>query len=176
MLNPYANKTPEEKAAIARKSAETRRRKKEERQAVIDSRDNLKQEIASLQRQIARMNAFIEASTIASMLTGKHLASPDEIVAKSQPYGECVGVYFLIRHAEVVYVGQSVNIHARMNQHRQAKKDFDSFAFIRCEREHLDVLESLYIHTFRPRLNLTMCNNAMHAPLPLDEIMNRLSA
>lgn len=180
MNNPYANKTAEERAAISKRSAETRRRNKEaiaaERAAAIDKRDKVKCEIASLQDKLAKMTALHEASSAAALLTGRFLMAHDAIIAGSQPYGDAPGIYFLVRQGEVVYVGQSINVHARVWQHKQARKDFDAFAYVKCERDSLDALESLYIHTLRPRLNGTMCNDEMLAPLSLASLLPRLKA
>lgn len=179
-MNPYDNKTMEERAAMALKSAETRRRnkaaKEAERQASLDLRDTLKCEIASLQASLSQMVAFHETSLQAAMMTGKFLLSHDAIVAGSQPYGDSPGIYFLVRQGEVVYVGQSINVHARVWQHKQARKDFDAFTYVKCERDSLDALESLYIHTLRPRLNGDMCTGEKLAPLSLASLLPQLRA
>ncbi len=57
----------------------------------------------------------------------------------------------LVKGDRVVYVGQSINVFARISGHHI--KDFESFAFIPCNQTILDRLESLYIHILRPPLN-----------------------
>lgn len=64
-----------------------------------------------------------------------------------------VGVYFLFKGDDVVYVGQSVNVFSRVASHKSGSKDFDGFTYVQCDKRHLDFLESLYIHALRPRLN-----------------------
>lgn len=63
------------------------------------------------------------------------------------------GVYFLIRGAEIVYVGQSVSVMSRLSQHLRGGKDFDRFAFVPVEKKNLNVVEWAYINIFRPALN-----------------------
>lgn len=65
-----------------------------------------------------------------------------------------VGVYFLYKGAALQYVGQSVNVLSRVGDHLAQKKEFDSFTFIRCERDDLDALEIACIKLFRPVLNV----------------------
>jgi hypothetical protein len=74
----------------------------------------------------------------------------------------------LIDSGKVVYVGQSVNVYARIASHHD--KVFDSFAFIPCDKKILDSLESLYIHTLRPALNGNM-QDAKRAPVPLGKLI-----
>lgn len=81
-------------------------------------------------------------------------ASIVEIIEAARPVSEPVscGVYFLVSGSEVVYVGQSVNVHARIAEHSRWK-EFDSAAFISVPKDALDFVESFYIHTLSPRLN-----------------------
>lgn len=64
------------------------------------------------------------------------------------------GVYFLYQGAVLQYIGQSVNVLARAGSHIAEGKEFDSFTFIRCERDDLDALEIACIKMFRPALNV----------------------
>jgi hypothetical protein len=61
-------------------------------------------------------------------------------------------VYFLIKGSEVVYVGQTVDLHTRLNSHKR-NKDFDKYNFIRCNPCDMDAIESVYIHALSPSLN-----------------------
>jgi hypothetical protein len=63
----------------------------------------------------------------------------------------CV-VYFLVADNEVVYVGQSVYLPGRIEEHRKAKK-FDRVYYIAVPREHLDAVETAFIRQLKPRLN-----------------------
>ena len=69
-----------------------------------------------------------------------------------------IGVYFLIRDGDVVYVGQSVNVLDRISKHRREGKVFDSFAFMECQASHLDRYEQMYIEAFVPELNKSLGN------------------
>lgn len=80
----------------------------------------------------------------------------DEILSRSRPAVSAVGVYFLIREEEIVYVGQSNNIHARISYHMQCtNKKFDSFSYINVPLERLNNVESHYIEKFEPEYNRT---------------------
>lgn len=64
------------------------------------------------------------------------------------------GIYFLVRHGETVYVGQSKDIVARVNQHiDEHSKDFDSVLYVQCPVDLLDYYEKRLIATIRPRYN-----------------------
>lgn len=76
-----------------------------------------------------------------------------EVLDSAMPIGTAMGVYFLIKNNEVVYVGQSIDVYGRLSTHKKNGKDFDSFAFIQCEKGMLNDLESLYISAFVPFMN-----------------------
>lgn len=64
------------------------------------------------------------------------------------------GIYFLLSDGRVVYVGQAKNIKARIRQHKEdPNKVFDAYAYLSCEEEYLDTLETLYILHLRPTQN-----------------------
>lgn len=79
------------------------------------------------------------------------LVPVSEIVRKSSNYGNVCGVYFLIKDSEIVYIGQSINIAARITSHKD--KEFDNVSYVTCKRSELDILESLYIIAYNPVLN-----------------------
>lgn len=65
-----------------------------------------------------------------------------------------IGIYFLKKGDEIVYVGQSVNIERRIKEHRVDKKGlFDSYTTIECTKENLDSSETSYLFMYRPKLN-----------------------
>jgi hypothetical protein len=76
-----------------------------------------------------------------------------EIVMHSMPACSQVGVYFLIRLGEVKYVGKTVNLYHRLDQHRRDGKAFDSYSFIPCTKEQLPELERIYIDLLMPEEN-----------------------
>ena len=62
------------------------------------------------------------------------------------------GVYFLCKDDEVIYVGQSVSIHGRIQSHKQ-HKDFDRAYLLPIPESELDEIESAFIHFLKPPLN-----------------------
>ncbi len=69
------------------------------------------------------------------------------------------GVYFLILADEVVYVGQSLDVESRVNQHargdaRLAAKGFDRALWLPVAEGDLDAYEGALIRALRPRLSL----------------------
>jgi len=171
-MNWMQSRTPEERKAIAAKSVATRQKNIREREAQrlvdIEQRDSLKCEIKKLKAELDSLRKLEHVNKTALTLTGKTLLREEEIVSAANTWELATGVYFLIDSGKVVYVGQSVNVYARIASHHD--KVFDSFAFIPCDKKILDSLESLYIHTLRPALNGNM-QGAKHAPMPLDKLI-----
>jgi hypothetical protein len=65
------------------------------------------------------------------------------------------GVYFLFDGLELVYVGQSLNLHRRVISHvEQGVKKFDRFSFLVCPPSDKFPLEHLYISKFKPKYNM----------------------
>lgn len=65
------------------------------------------------------------------------------------------GIYFLLRDAEVVYVGQSTNVFARVATHsNDTTKRFNRWCFIKVPRTSLDEVEQFYITLLRPEHNI----------------------
>ena len=112
---------------------------------LVEQLENLREESAVLSHVLALNKASVK-------LTGATLLKQREIVAAKMELPVKSGVYFLINNGKVVYVGQSVKIMSRVIDHT-INKVFDGFAYIPCEANMLDVMESLYIHVLRPPLN-----------------------
>jgi hypothetical protein len=166
------SKTPEERAAIARKSHATRKanniaRKESAKRGEMYSA-GLQARIDSQEKKLAEMNRAVEISLATAELTGKRLLSSEEISAAALPWGGATGVYFLLDGDEVVYVGQSVNIYKRIAEHKDKK--FDRFAYLPCARDALDKLESIYIHVLQPKLNGLWNCGAKAAPIRFDRL------
>ena len=83
---------------------------------------------------------------------GCDLPSISNILLNAQNIDNSCGIYFLIKGTEIVYVGQSVSVLRRIETHF-SNKDFDSFSFLPCKKDMLDVVESLYIHLIEPKYN-----------------------
>jgi len=170
------NKTPEEMKAIREKGIATRKRNKENRDAVrlnaIIYRDGLLDQIAELEAKLENLKTVnaLQAASIA--LTGKALLRENQIAARATPWQQSSGVYFLLKKSRVIYCGQAINIYARIPQHKD--KDFDSYSYVPAPIETLDLLESLYIHVLQPERNGQQCNGAMQAPIALDSLLKTL--
>ncbi|SHK43559.1 transcriptional regulator, AlpA family [Roseomonas rosea] len=80
------------------------------------------------------------------------LLNEEQILAQAVPYG-APGIYFLIKEERIVYIGQSVNVHARVAHHRYSKA-FDRWHWIPVPKRRLNVMEQRYIQFFRPPLNM----------------------
>ena len=65
------------------------------------------------------------------------------------------GIYFLLDGDEIVYVGQSKNIFARIGDHVRGSKDFDSFTFIDLDidGDDLNLAEAELIYRLEPKYN-----------------------
>ena len=172
-MNWMQSRTPEERKAIAAKSVATRQRNIQEREAQkladIERRDSLKCEIKELENRLNGLEKIKLVNKTALTLTNKTLLSETDIVSAANTWELATGVYFLIDSGRVVYVGQSVNVYARIASHHD--KVFDSFAFIPCCKEMLDNLESLYIHILRPALNSNHQRGVKYAPMSLDQLI-----
>lgn len=172
-----AQKTPEERSAIAKKAHETRRRNKEnlfrlvqaEKVAALAYAGKLKQEIERLEIKFQAMKNAEVVNDVFGSLTDKTLLREEQIVEKSAPMNMVSGVYFLIRDNKVIYVGQSVNVFARMSQH--SFKNADRYAYIPCDVKDLNVLESLYIHCLQPEGNGEMGKHGKFAPYRLSDLL-----
>lgn len=110
-----------------------------------------------LQQRAELLAHTVVDAAVGEILNDTRLLTNDEIQVQSvgidyKPTPS--GVYFLLRNGVVVYVGQAKNVKSRINTHKaDPDKDFDAYAWVRCELEHLDTLEALYIMTLRPEQN-----------------------
>lgn len=168
----YIRPSPEEQAKRTAKSVATRRANIEIRKAAMQNAYErqylLKDQIEALENRLQDAQQLEVMSELANKVTSKSLISADAIVAAAKPWQSFTGVYFLVADKEIVYVGQSVNVYARISAH--SDKKFDSFTVIPCPKAHLNVLESLYIHLFNPPLNGHEKHNC--APLNLQKLFN----
>ena len=62
------------------------------------------------------------------------------------------GVYALFHGNELVYIGQAVNVAARIGQHFDSKQ-FTAASYVSVPRDKLNVVERLLLDVFMPRLN-----------------------
>lgn len=132
----------------------------------------LQEKEKALKENIAYMTGDLSCLSPMLKQTEFSLVPKSEIIKKAKLYEQSCGVYFLIKDDEIIYIGQSINIAHRIASHRD--KDFDSMAFIGCLKTDLDVLESLYILAYRPKLNGSLGNSDIPStPLSLRMIINR---
>ena len=124
-----------------------------ERQNIVElrrTRRALEQEVKELETLKSVATHALDSRVLSESLTGKAMVYASEIVARSVPYENQCGIYFLVQSGRVVYVGQSTQIGTRLSDHAKTK-DFDAYTYIACPKNKLDVLESLYIHALNPK-------------------------
>jgi len=73
------------------------------------------------------------------------------------------GVYFLFEGDDIVYIGQSRDIHQRITNH-YATKVFDSWNYIKIKPSELDIREAEYIIEYRPIYNKGLPINDIWIP------------
>ncbi len=103
--------------------------------------------------QLATMAASASPRMQAAQIKFSDTLTEAEIVMASRPHSPLCGVYFLVRRGQVVYVGSSVDVNARLTQHRMNKREFDAVHVIECAGPALRVTEAKYILALRPTLN-----------------------
>lgn len=100
------------------------------------------------------------------------LASESEIKRFAQPVVRECGVYFLLDDDEIVYVGQSTDIEARISVHyNQKKKRFNRYTYLSCSAEYLNDIEAHYIVHLAPKYNVKLPENSRWATVK--DIKNR---
>lgn len=78
-----------------------------------------------------------------------------------------VGIYFLLKNNEIVYVGKTINLEQRIMSHQMNnKKDFDNFLFFKVDSEKLDLCERYFINKLKPIYN----NDSLTKKLRTNEI------
>lgn len=118
-------------------------------QALRNENEKLKDEIKKLKSTISAMKPkFAE------------LKSMFDIMMSRVSYKPIIGIYFLFNDDECIYIGQSVNVMARIGSHVKMK-NFNSYAYIEYPEEKLNEMETLYILTYKPILN--RCSNRYYA-------------
>ena len=133
----------------------------------------LEQNIKTLNEQYKSAELFAHAKYMVS----QPIANEKEIVSAASVDVPTAGVYFLIRNKRIVYVGQSVSVLGRIGNHAlEGVKEFDSYAFIECEKENLNILESIYIHILAPEYNGNAIGGSKLAPVGKGEMYSLLSS
>lgn len=84
----------------------------------------------------------------------KDLLEIEKLMERRQFYFQQRGLYFLFDGDELVYVGQTEDLDARLSVHRKSEKKWNSYAFLPCFLENMDSLEARYIIRYSPRYNV----------------------
>lgn len=87
--------------------------------------------------------------------------------------GPCV--YFLMLNKAIIYIGQTVDLNARLVGHRRTKK-FDDVRYIECVVDKLNYYEKRLINYFKPVLNTSNLTSVTRIArgLPCKRIQLRL--
>jgi excinuclease UvrABC nuclease subunit len=89
------------------------------------------------------------------------------IESKRIPLKKIAGCYLLWKDDEIIYVGQSVNIIARIGVHSE-HKEFDEYSYFELEhptKDELNELEAALIIKYAPSLNQALPHNKRYASL-----------
>lgn len=85
------------------------------------------------------------------------IALKNQILSQSKkiPFNQYF-IYALIKNKEIVYIGQSLNIMARLGTHiQEGVKDFDSYAIVcKADESNVDIIEQKYIDDLKPKYNI----------------------
>ena len=85
---------------------------------------------------------------------GIDMATLQSLLAqRTHPLTILCGIYFLFQDGEIVYVGQSQHILARIYSHLDADKLFDAYAYLEFPPQELDTREAWFIDQLHPREN-----------------------
>lgn len=103
-------------------------------------------------------------------LAGQDLMSEQDLVNCAVPFRKICGVYFLISKGELVYIGQSIDILQRLGGHLTYDW-FDSYSYIECEKADLNLIESIYIHAYRPKGNGQGSKGGKFSPMSFQAIL-----
>jgi len=100
---------------------------------------------------------------------GKGMTLPEEVLQLPRVSVEDLcGVYFLFKETACIYVGQSLNVHARVREHKHKKRiAFDEYAWIPVPAALLDSVEGRYIAMLRPEFNSKQNLSATFLQRPL---------
>jgi hypothetical protein len=142
----------------------TEERERENRLAQIREEQKQNQERLEKLHEVA-------LEVLPDSLHSKGLLNEQEIVAAAQNHIVPSGVYFLCDTSNVVYVGQSINIPARIRQHEtDGYKEFTSWAYVECPPHALNFLETLYILSLKPKYNRGK-DGRLYAPMSWDTLL-----
>jgi hypothetical protein len=115
--------------------------------------NDLKFEIFKKENTLQRLSQHIEiVGKKLKQSLDQPLLDEDAILLLAGVRRKRCGVYFLVNDDEIVYVGQSINIHQRIGEHEKTKI-FTTFTYVECSYEELNKIEARYIDMFKPKYN-----------------------
>jgi predicted GIY-YIG superfamily endonuclease len=77
-------------------------------------------------------------------------SAPEEFILK-----KIACVYFLLQGDEIVYIGQTVDIHNRISVHtRKKNKKFNKVLYHEVKKKNLLIVENYLIKKYKPKYNL----------------------
>lgn len=85
-----------------------------------------------------------------------------DIIKSSKPIQDAItsGIYYLISGNDIVYVGKSVNLLARIADHiRGNEKDFDGYFLYQCHISTANMIEPYEIMHYLPKYNTSLPPN-----------------
>jgi GIY-YIG catalytic domain. len=91
----------------------------------------------------------------------------------SSLYNSGTCIYFLCNKNQVVYVGQSENVHQRLLQHIK-DKEFDSVFYLRVPANKMDKYEKSLIIHLKPKYNKTFAKMNVKNSSLAESILNEL--
>lgn len=92
-----------------------------------------------------------------------------QIVSRAVEFSPVCGVYFLVKDARVVYVGQSTNVWRRVSDHKDRQEiEFQSVTVLEMPLEKLLEEEAKYIYKLKPPRNKGYCTTVI--PIPDESI------
>ena len=121
----------------------------------IDNVHDNSTELAALRKRIARLETTLGDVSVGYDSGG--LLNLGTIKSTRQPVHRISGIYFLFKGEELVYIGQSINIMGRINNHNI--DEWDSYSYTEVPRWNLTTIEQQYIHKFKPRRNARVASS-----------------
>ena len=130
-------------------------REKKRKAALNEVTSAMQQQLEALRRENNELKTDLNNLRGMTYEDGE-LLDYDDILCRAMKYKKKVGIYFLISDLEIIYIGQSINIHSRIGTHcREGFKSFDKVSYIECSENDLNRLETKYIYKFQPKHNIT---------------------
>lgn len=87
-------------------------------------------------------------------MAGFELLSREYITENARPLKRQPAIYFLLSNGEIVYIGRSSNLPARIGDHiSKPGMPCDAYFAVHCPAKDLDATEAAYIQRYQPACN-----------------------